>query len=127
MLLRGCGQWYRCGRERVARPSEQENLDPQPQRNRRRQEDVSKGEPSRGQTASCPKIQTNSRPARGDVSGWRCLSLIGQWELRILGHEHAGGAAIGQTVWRSNRAIISICRSSNTPAWNATSVSSRLS
>ena len=50
MLLRGCGQWYRCGRDRVARPSEQENLDPQPQRNRRRQEDVSKGEPSRGQT-----------------------------------------------------------------------------
>ena len=26
MLLRGCGQWCRCGRERVARPSEQENL-----------------------------------------------------------------------------------------------------
>ena len=50
VLLRGCGQWYRCGRERVARPSEEENLDPQPQRNRRRQEDVSKGEPSRGQT-----------------------------------------------------------------------------
>ena len=50
VLLRGCGQWYRCGRERVARPSEQENLDPQPQRNRRRQEDVSKGEPSRGET-----------------------------------------------------------------------------
>ena len=50
MLLRGCGQWFRCGRERVARPSEQENLDPRPQRNRRRQEDVSKGEPSRGQT-----------------------------------------------------------------------------
>ncbi len=34
----------------VARPTEQENFDPQPQRNRRRQEDVSKGEPSRGQT-----------------------------------------------------------------------------
>ena len=34
----------------VARPSEQENLDPRPQRNRRRQEDVSKGEPSNGQT-----------------------------------------------------------------------------
>ena len=50
VLLRGCGQWYRCGRDRVARPSEQENLDPRPQRNRRRQEDVSKGEPSRGQT-----------------------------------------------------------------------------
>ncbi len=50
VLLRGCGQWYRCGRDRVARPSEQENLDPQPQRNLRRQEDVSKGEPSRGQT-----------------------------------------------------------------------------
>ena len=50
VLLRGCGQWFRCGRERVARPSEQENLDLQPQRNRRRQEDVSKGEPSRGQT-----------------------------------------------------------------------------
>ena len=33
-----------------ARPSEQENLDPRPQRNRRRQEDVSKGEPSRRQT-----------------------------------------------------------------------------
>ena len=33
MLLRGCGQWFRCGRERVARPSEQENLDPRPQRN----------------------------------------------------------------------------------------------
>ena len=50
VLLRGCGQWFRCGRDRVARPSEQENLDPQPQRNRRRQEDVSKGEPSNGQT-----------------------------------------------------------------------------
>ena len=50
VLLRGCGQWYRCGRDRVARPSEQENLDPRPQRNRRRQEDVSKGEPSNGQT-----------------------------------------------------------------------------
>ena len=50
VLLRGCGQWFRCGRDRVARPSEQENLDPQPQRNRRRQEDVSKGEPSRRQT-----------------------------------------------------------------------------
>ena len=51
MLLRGCGQWYRRGRDRVARPSEQENLDPRPQRNRRRQEDVSKGEPSRRQTS----------------------------------------------------------------------------
>ena len=51
MLLRGCGQWFRCGRDRVARPSEQENLDPRPQRNRRRQEDVSKGEPSRRQTS----------------------------------------------------------------------------
>ena len=51
VLLRGCGQWYRCGRDRVARPSEQENLDPQPQRNRCRQEDVSKGEPSRRQTS----------------------------------------------------------------------------
>ena len=51
MLLRGCGQWYRCGKDRVARPSEQENLDPRPQRNRRRQEDVSKGEPSRGETS----------------------------------------------------------------------------
>ena len=50
VLLRGCGQWYRCGRDRVARPSEQENLDPRPQRNRHRQEDVSKGEPSRRQT-----------------------------------------------------------------------------
>ena len=40
MLLRRCGQWCRCGRDRVARPSEQENLDPRPQRNRRRQEDV---------------------------------------------------------------------------------------
>ena len=50
MLLRGCGQWYRCGRDQVAPPSEQENLDPRPQRNRCRQEDVSKGEPSRGQT-----------------------------------------------------------------------------
>ena len=50
VLLRGCGQWFRCGRDRVARPSEQENLDPRPQRNRRRQEDVSKGEPSRDQT-----------------------------------------------------------------------------
>ena len=36
VLLRGCGQWYRCGRDRVAHPSEQENLDPRPQRNRRR-------------------------------------------------------------------------------------------
>ena len=35
---------------------------------------------------------------------------------RILGHERADGAAIGRTVWRSNRAIILICRSSNTPA-----------
>ena len=51
VLLRGCGQWYRCGRDRVARPTEQENLDPRPQRNRRRQEDVSKGEPSRRQTS----------------------------------------------------------------------------
>ena len=51
MLLRGCGQWYRCGRDRVARPTEHENLDPRPQRNRRRQEDVSKGEPSRRQTS----------------------------------------------------------------------------
>ena len=51
VLLRGCGQWYRCGRNRVARPSEQENPDPRPQRNRRRQEDVSKGEPSRRQTS----------------------------------------------------------------------------
>ena len=50
VLLRGYGQWYRCGRDWVARPSEQENLDPRPQRNRRRQEDVSKGEPSNGQT-----------------------------------------------------------------------------
>ncbi len=50
VLLRGCGQWYRFGRDRVAGPTEQENLDPQPQRNRRRKEDVSKGEPSRGQT-----------------------------------------------------------------------------
>ena len=31
VLLRGCGQWYRCGRDRVASPSEQENLDPRPQ------------------------------------------------------------------------------------------------
>ena len=46
VLLRGCRQWYRCGRDRVARPAEHENLDPRPQRNRRRQEDVSKGEPS---------------------------------------------------------------------------------
>ena len=38
------------GQDGVARPTEQENLDPQPQRNRRRQEDVSKGEPSRGET-----------------------------------------------------------------------------
>ncbi len=30
MLLRGRGQWYGCGRDRVARPTEQENLDPQP-------------------------------------------------------------------------------------------------
>ena len=51
MLLRGYGQWFRCGRDRVARPTEQENLDPRPQRNRRRQEDVSKGEPSRRQTS----------------------------------------------------------------------------
>ena len=50
MLLRGYGQWYRCGRDWVAHPTGQENLDPQPQRHRRRQEDVSKGEPSRGQT-----------------------------------------------------------------------------
>ena len=35
----------------LQRPTEQENLDPQPQRNRRRQEDVSKGEPSRRQTS----------------------------------------------------------------------------
>ncbi len=26
MLLRGCGQWFRCGSDRVARPTEQENL-----------------------------------------------------------------------------------------------------
>ena len=51
VLLRGCRQWYRCGRDRVARPAEHENLDPRPQRNRRRQEDVSKGEPSRRQTS----------------------------------------------------------------------------
>ena len=50
MLLRGYGQWYRCGRDRVAGPSEQENLDPRPEKNRRRQEDVSKSEPSHGQT-----------------------------------------------------------------------------
>ena len=30
VLLRGCGKWFRCGRDRVARPSEQENLDPRP-------------------------------------------------------------------------------------------------
>ncbi len=54
MLLRGCGQWFRCGRERVTRPSEHAkhaNLDLRPQRHRRRQEDVSKGEPSRRQTS----------------------------------------------------------------------------
>ena len=50
VLLSGCGQWYRCGRDRVTRPSEQENFDSRPQRNRRHKEDVSKGEPSRGQT-----------------------------------------------------------------------------
>ena len=45
------GSGNRCGRDRVTRPTEKENLDPRPQRNRRRQEeDVSKGEPSRGQT-----------------------------------------------------------------------------
>ena len=38
MLLSGCGQWYRCGRDRVAHPTGQENLGPQPQRNHRRQE-----------------------------------------------------------------------------------------
>ena len=69
MLLRGCGQWYRCGRDRVARPSEQENLDPRPQRNRRRQEDVSKGEPSRRQT---------SLHSRSSDLTWclRCLLLV---------------------------------------------------
>ena len=62
MLLRGCGQWYRCGRDRVVRPSEQENLDPRPQRNRHRQEDVSKGEPSRGQTGLHSRSSGSIRP-----------------------------------------------------------------
>ena len=45
------GSGNRCGRDRVTRPTEKENLDPRPQRNRRcQEEDVSKGEPSRGQT-----------------------------------------------------------------------------
>ena len=69
VLLRGCGQWYRCGRDRVARPSEQENLDPQPQRNRRRQEDVSKGEPSRGQTG----LHSRSSDLTSELNSRRAL------------------------------------------------------
>ena len=69
VLLRSCGQWYRCGRERVARPSEQENLDPRPQRNRRRQEDVSKGEPSRRQTTE--QLQVLIEPLRRASVGKR--------------------------------------------------------
>ena len=40
VLLGGCGQWQDVGRERVARLREQEYLDPRPQWNRRRRENV---------------------------------------------------------------------------------------
>ncbi len=89
MLLRGCGQWFRCGRDRVARPSEQENLDPRPQRNRRRQEDVSKGEPSRGQTGLHSRSSDLTSELQSSVRSDEVVlppSSVGEMTLRLTVH-----------------------------------------
>ena len=82
VLLRGCGQWFRCGRDRVARPSEQENLDPRPQRNRRRQEDVSKGEPSNGQTGLHSRSSDLTSELQSSV--WSDEVVIATEQLQVL-------------------------------------------
>ena len=105
MLLRGCGQWFRCGRDRVARPSEQENLDPRPQRNRRRQEDVSKGEPWRGQTGLhsrssdlTSELQSSVRSDEVVIAAWALTASLRRSSSKSQ-LERAVGIARGTSSW----------------------------
>ena len=99
MLLRGCGQWYRCGRDRVTRPSEQENLDPRPQRNRRHQEDVSKGEPSRRQTSLHSRSSDLTSELQSSVRSDEVVIATEQLHMLI---EPLGRASVGK---RSSRKV----------------------